>query len=179
MADIGYISLFLALLASLYSAIAFIIGTRKQAPSLINSARNGLLAVCGLVSLSVLALLYSLITHDFQIEYVASYTRSDMSLPYIISALWAGNDGSLLFWAWLLSVFAAIVLLQKRDIGHELVPYASVITLFTEAFFLFMLVAVANPFHKLSFLPADGRGLNPLLENPGMLFHSPLLWLLC
>ena len=175
MADIGYIALFLALLASLYSAVTFVVGTKKQAPALINSARNGLLSTCGLVTLSVLTLLYSLITHDFQIEYVASYTSTDMSLSYLISALWAGNDGSLLFWAWLLSIFAAIVVLQKRDIGQELVPYASVIMLITEAFFLFMLVAVANPFHKLSFMPAEGRGLNPLLENPGMLFHPPNL----
>lgn len=175
MADIGYISLLLALLASVYSAIAFIIGLKKRSSSLVNSARNGLLAVFGLVSLSVLALLYSLLTHNFQIEYVASYTSLDMSLPYVISALWAGNDGSLLFWAWLLAMFAVIVLLQKRDIGRELVPYASIVLLVTEAFFLFLLVAIANPFNKLSFTPADGRGLNPLLENPGMLFHPPNL----
>src|SRR3989337_2646164 len=116
MADVGYIALFLALLTSVYSSIAFIFGKRKGIPALLNSARNGLLVTCALVSISVLTLAYSLITHDFQMEYVASYTSRDMSLPFLISALWAGNAGSLLFWAWLLSIFAVIVTLQKRDV---------------------------------------------------------------
>ena len=175
MADIGYIALFLALVASIYSAIAFIFGVRGRAPALIQSARNSLLAVCGLVSISVAALIYALVTHDFQIEYVASYTSRDLSLTYLLSALWAGNDGSLLFWAWLLSLCAAVVVLQKRDIGKELVPYASSIIMVTQAFFLILLLFVSNPFYKLPFVPAEGMGLNPLLENPGMLFHPPTL----
>ncbi|NIM07413.1 MAG: heme lyase CcmF/NrfE family subunit, partial [Armatimonadetes bacterium] len=71
--------------------------------------------------------------------------------------------------------FAAVVVLKKRDIGKELAPYASSIIMLTEAFFLVLLLFVANPFHQLGFVPADGRGLNPLLENPGMFFHPPFL----
>ncbi len=175
MADIGYIALLLALVAAIYSAIAFVFGTKGKHPALIDSARNSLLAVCGLVSISVAALLYALLTHDFQIEYVASYTSRDLSLTYLLSALWAGNDGSLLFWAWLLSLFATVVVLQKRDIGKELVPYAASIIMATQTFFLILLLFVSNPFQKLSFVPAEGMGLNPLLENPGMLFHPPTL----
>lgn len=175
MADIGYIALFLALIASVYSAIAFIFGVRRNQPALTRSARNSILAACGLVSISVAALIYALVTHDFQIEYVASYTSRDLSLTYLLSALWAGNDGSLLFWAWLLSLFATVVVLQKRDIGKELVSYAASILMATQAFFLILLLFVANPFYKLSFVPPEGMGLNPLLENPGMLFHPPTL----
>ncbi len=175
MADIGYIALFLALVASIYSAIAYIFGVRGRHPALIESAKSGLLAVFGLVSISVAVLAYALVTHDFQIEYVASYTSRDLSLPYLLSALWAGNDGSLLFWGWLLSLFAAVVVLQKRDVGKVLVPYASSIVMFTETFFLILLLFVSNPFHKLAFVPADGMGLNPLLENPGMIIHPPVL----
>ncbi len=175
MADIGYIALLLALVAAVYSAIAFVFGVRGRHPGLTESARNGLLAVCGLVSISVAVLVYALVTHDFQIEYVASYTSRDLSLPYLISALWAGNDGSLLFWAWLLSLFAVVVVLQKRAIGKGLVPYASTIIMGTQAFFLILLLFVSNPFHKLAFVPAEGMGLNPLLENPGMIIHPPIL----
>ena len=175
MADLGYIALFLALVASVYSVIAFIFGERNRHLAMLASAKNSLLVVCGLVSVAVAALAYSLVTHDFQIEYVASYTSRTLSLPYLISALWAGNDGSLLFWGWLLSIFAAVVVLQKRDMGKALVPYASSIIMVTEAFFLILLVWVANPFQRLPFVPADGNGLNPLLQNPGMLFHPPLL----
>ena len=87
MADIGYIALLLALVASIYSAIAYIFGVRGRHPALIESARNSLLAVCGLVSISVAVLLHALVTHDFQIEYVASYTSRDLSLPYLLSSL--------------------------------------------------------------------------------------------
>lgn len=175
MADIGYIALLLALVASIYSIAAFVSGVRGRRPELVDSAKNGLLAVCGLVSLSVIVLGYALVSHDFQIEYVASYTSRDMSLVYLIGALWAGNAGSLLFWAWLLSLFAAIVVLQKRVTGKELVPYAAPILMTIQAFFLILLVFISNPFHKLSFVPADGIGLNPLLENPLMLMHPPSL----
>ncbi len=173
MADIGYIALFLALVASIYSAIAFILGARGKHPGLTHSARNSLLATSGLVSISVAVLVYALVTHDFQIEYVASYTSRDLSLAYLLSALWAGNDGSLLFWAWLLSLFATVVVLQKRDIGKELVPYAASIIMVIQAFFLILLLLVSNPFQKLPFTPAEGLGLNPLLENPWMVFHPP------
>ena len=175
MADIGYIALFLALVASIYSAIAFVFGVRGRRQALIESAENSVLAVCGLVSISVVALVYALVTHDFRIEYVTSYTSRDMSLTYLLSALWAGNDGSLLFWGWLLSLFAAIVVLQRRKVGKALVPYASSIIMVTHAFFLILLVSVSNPFGKLAFVPVEGMGLNPMLENPGMIFHPPTL----
>ena len=175
MADIGYIALSLALVASSYSAVAYIFGARGRHAALTRSARNSLLAVFGLVSISVAVLLYTLVTHDLQIAYVASYTSRDMSLTYLISGLWAGNDGSLLFWAWLLSLFATVAVLQKRNIGRELVPYASSIIMLTEAFFLILLLSISNPFHKLSFVPTEGMGLNPMLENLGMLFHPPIL----
>jgi cytochrome c-type biogenesis protein CcmF len=175
MADIGYISLLLALVAAVYTTVAFIVGARTKRTPFINSARNGVIAVCGLLSLSVLILVYALITHQFQIEYVASYTSSDTPLQYLISALWAGNDGSLLFWGWMLSIFAVLVTFQKRDGNKELLPYASSVLTINTAFFLIILLAVANPFHELLFIPPEGRGLNPMLENWGMIFHPPLL----
>ena len=175
MADIGYIALCLALTASVYSAIAYTVGARRRNWPLVTSAKNSLLAVSGLISISIAILAYALVTHNFQLEYVASYSSRDMPLAYLLSALWAGNDGSLLFWAWLLSIFAAIVILQKRNIGQELVPYASSVIAVTLAFFLVLLLFVSTPFHKLSFTPVDGTGLNPLLENPGMILHPPAL----
>ncbi len=175
MGDIGYITLLLALGAAIYSVSVYILGIRKKHPALLQSARNGLIAVCGLLSVSVMVMLIAILTHNFQIEYVASYTSRDMSLSYLLSAIWAGNDGSLLFWAWLLSVFAVIVVLQKRDVGKELVPCAATVIMITEIFFIILLVSVSNPFFELSYLPVEGKGLNPLLENPGMLFHPPTL----
>ena len=173
MANIGYITLLLALAAAIYSAITFVFGARGRHPRLIESARGSLLAVFGLVSISVAILVHALVTHDFQIEYVTSYSSYDTPLLYLISALWAGNAGSLLLWAWLVSLLAAIVILQKHDRSRELVPYASTIIMTTEAFFLVLLLLVANPFHRLAVAPADGMGLNPILENPWMIIHPP------
>ncbi|MDO8491201.1 MAG: heme lyase CcmF/NrfE family subunit [Dehalococcoidia bacterium] len=174
MADIGYIALVLAFIASLYTIAAFLFGAGRRS-DLLESARNGLIATCALASVSVAALLYAVVTHDFQIAYVASYTNRDLSPAYLISAFWAGNAGSLLFWAWMLIVLAVVVVLHKWNKNRELIPYASAIIMGVEAFFLFLLLFTANPFEKLPFTPADGRGLNPLLENPGMLIHPPTL----
>ena len=175
MADIGSVLLALALVASAYSVVAFVVGERRKHRALVESARNSLLVTCGLVTLSVAMLLAALLTHDFGIDYVASYSSRSMSLPYLVSALWAGNDGSLLFWAWLLSVFSAVVVLRMWRSNRHLVAYASAVTMVTLAFFIVLLVFVSSPFEKLAVAPADGVGLNPLLENPGMVVHPPLL----
>jgi len=175
MADVGYITLVLALVTSIYSALTYFLGKQQGRIIFIESARNSLITTSGLVSLSVIILLHALLTHNFQIEYVAAYTSHETSLPYLISALWAGNDGSLLFWAWLLSLMGLGVALQRRNRDVSLVPYASAIIMLTEAFFLILLLFVSNPFTELSYLPSDGIGLNPMLENVGMIFHPPLL----
>jgi cytochrome c-type biogenesis protein CcmF len=173
MADVGYYTLLLALITALYSAITFFIGVKRNKPVFTQSARNALIATSGLITLAIIILLYAILTHNFQIEYVANYTSRDMSFPYLISALWAGADGSLLFWAWLLSICAVIAFGRRKDTPLQL--YASAITMTCTAFFIILLSSVSNPFSTSGFTPADGIGLNPLLENPGMIIHPPLL----
>ncbi len=174
MAEIGHISLILALIVSLFAIVAFSVGAKQNRPSLISKGRRSIVLVFILVSLSALVLEIALITHNFQLAYVTSYTSRDLSLPYLISSWWAGNDGSLLFWAWVLSLSAMIFVLKKQD-DKALLPYASAIVMFVQAFFLVTLVSAENPFGKLASVPADGLGLNPLLENPAMVIHPPLL----
>lgn len=175
MAAIGYTALFLALIASICSLIGFALAARNAEHRPSKLAQTSLLAVCGLVSVSIVVLTIALLTHDFQIEYVASYTSTDMDWPYLISALWAGNSGSLLFWAWFLSIFATVLMLQQQRRHRELLPYAALILMVNEIFFLFMLTFVSNPFQRLPFTPPQGMGLNPMLENPGMIFHPPAI----
>jgi cytochrome c-type biogenesis protein CcmF len=175
MAVMGFTTLIIAFALFIYSVLAFSIGARGGYPKLIATARIAVLAVFGSVSISVAALVYALATNDFQIEYVASYTSQDMSLLYLVSALWAGNAGSLLFWSWLLSLFAAVLMVQKLREGKALVPYASIVIMLTEGFFIILLLFVKNPFNTLTDVPTQGIGLNPLLEHTGMLIHPPLL----
>jgi len=114
MADVGYYTLLVALATALYSAISFIIGLKGNKPAFIQSARNAVIATSGLVTLAVFILLYAILSHNFQLEYVTNYTSREMSFPYLISAFWAGADGSLLFWAWLLSI-CAVITFRKKD----------------------------------------------------------------
>lgn len=175
MTDIGYIALLIALFSSTYSAIAFGFGAKKPSPMIKQSAKNGLIASVSLVTISVLILTYAIFSHDFQLEYVASYTSLHTSPLYLVSALWAGNSGSLLFWAWLLSLFSLVVIIQKNSKSKDLIPYAGMVLMATQAFFLLLLVVVTNPFNRLPSAPPDGMGLNPMLQNLGMVFHPPAL----
>jgi len=175
MAEAGYAALILALVACIFSIAAYIFSLRTGRPKLADYAGWGAISAAVLFTVSVIILVIALTSHQFQIEYVAQYTSTDMTLPYLVSALWAGNAGSLFFWGWVISLCAAIIVVRKRKQRQELIPHAALIVIIVQAFFLGLLIFALNPFFKLDFVPADGIGLNPLLENPGMIFHPPLL----
>ncbi len=194
MADFGYTALLLSLILILYAVGAAIYAARRQNAQVLASAKNAVFVTAGLTTLAVGILEWALITHQFRIEYVAIQTSLAQPLLYNVSALWGGQEGSLLFWAWLLSIFAAIVLLQNHDKNQELIPYVIAGLGVSQAFFLALITIVTdpaksgffiynpfdpksaaalvgNPFRLLDFTPIDGNGLNPLLQNPGMFIH--------
>jgi cytochrome c-type biogenesis protein CcmF len=173
---IGFSSIQISLALSIFGAIAGFWGAQKNRPDLIATTRNTVYAVFGLVSLAIGILLYHLFTGDFRVEYVARYTSSDLPFVYKLTALWGGNAGSLLFWLWLLVLFAAIVTKQNERKHPDLMPYVQAVMLIVAAFFASVLVLFANPFTTLNFTPQDGQGLNPLLQNYWMAFHPPLLY---
>jgi cytochrome c-type biogenesis protein CcmF len=177
MGDLGFILLSVALATTAYACVGLALGARTADQRLVRSSKRGVYASTALVTLAVLALLYSLLARDFRLEYVASHTSRDLALPYTVSALWAGQEGSLLFWAWLLSIFASVIALGDRRRQNLLFSYASMVMAGTLAFFLMLLVVLANPFRTLGFVPADGLGMNPLLQNPAMLWHPPIIFL--
>ncbi len=175
MVDIGYFSLLLAVMGSLYSVISAIIGARYERKEFIHSSINAAYAVAGLMSIAMAALLWAFFTHDYQVSYVANYSNNNLPLLYTLSAVWGGQEGSLLLWGWLLAVFTAIVMLQNRRQNRELIPYVTAVLMSVELFFLILMTFITSPFSRLDFVPADGQGLNPLLQNPGMLIHPPTL----
>ncbi len=170
-ADVGTLALALALLVSLYTIGAAVLALRGRRAALLTSAGNGLYAVAALTTVAVGILEWAFVTHQFRLQYVADHTSRAQPLIYNISALWGGQDGSLLFWAWLLAIFGVIVLWQNRTQNRELLPYIVTFLAFTETFFLTLLLATSSPFAILASTPPDGTGLNPLLQNPGMFFH--------
>src|SRR5512139_4066362 len=120
MTEIGALALVLALGLCGYGIGVSLIGAHRRSADLIASGEQAALAVWGLVVLAAAALLYALATHDFNVEYVASYSSSTLPLPYTIAALWGGMKGSLLFWLLILTCFTATVVLQNRENNREL-----------------------------------------------------------
>ncbi len=177
MPNIGYVSLVLALVLAVYAVIVAVVGAQRRLPELINSARNAAFGVTGFLTLAVIIIEYLLITGHYQTKYV--YEVSNLAAPifYRMTALWGGQDGSLLFWSWLMSIFAAIVLLNKWGSMRVMMPYVIAVTQITTAFFILLIVFVANPFEQLPFFPPDGTGLNPLLRHWGMIIHPPVLYI--
>jgi cytochrome c-type biogenesis protein CcmF len=179
MPQIAHFSLILALLCAIYAIAASIIGLGIQSKRWIKSAANALYAITSLLTLAVFLLLYFLLQRDFQLAYVASYT--DISLPtlYTISALWAGQEGSLLFWGWGLSLCSAFFIRKYKHViitSLEL-PYIYIVLSLVLGFFLVILTFTANPFQQLPFIPIDGDGMNPLLQNLYMALHPPMLFI--
>lgn len=171
LADVGKIAIILGLVIAVYTMGAAIYGALTKRWALLASARNGIYVIAGLTTTAVGILEWALITKQFRFEYVAGHVSSDQPLLYNISALWGGQEGSLLFWVWILAIFSTVVLIQNRTQNRELIPYVIAFLALTEGFFLTLLTFTSGPFGLLDSAPADGVGLNPLLQNPGMFIH--------
>ena len=176
MVDVGSLALAIAWVLALYAAGMSLVGAYWRKRDFIASAEHASLAVWGLVTIAVAALLHALVTHDFSLEYVAHYSSSTLPLQYTIAALWGGQAGSLLFWLLILTSMGAVVLLQNRERNRELMPYVTAVLMLVALFFLSMLNFVTPPFERLAFTPAEGRDLNPLLQNYWMTIHPPSLY---
>jgi cytochrome c-type biogenesis protein CcmF len=178
MTTLGSIALLVALVVAIYSALAGFIGATRRIEALTESARNGVIVFGALMTLAILTIVYALVTRDFSLELVADHTSRDLPLiPYTITALWSGQSGSLLFWSWLLSLYGLAVVLRKWDTNRDLMPYVIAVLMGIQTFFVGMLNFSSSPFTKMDITPADGMGLNPLLQHPAMAIHPPMLYL--
>ncbi len=173
--EIGETTLTIALLLSIYAIAAHILGIWKKKNELIDSARIAIIGIALLLTAASIWLVNLFVTRNFQYEYVALYSSLDLPSLYTISAFWAGADGSLLLWAWLISIYIAVIAVNGKSYDN-LIKHAMPVILATLAYLLYMLLTVSRPFRQLDFIPADGNGMNPLLQDPGMLFHPPTLF---
>lgn len=175
---IGYFALALALPVALYGAFISVLGARRDQWALVSSGRRSALSVFGLATLAVAAMEYALITHDFSVGYVAEVGSRSTPLHVTIISLWASLDGSILFWLWVLALYTGLCTWLYRNRHREEVPYVTATLLVISAFFLVLLLGPANPFSRVSPVPADGPGPNPLLQNhPLMALHPPAQYL--
>ncbi len=156
-------------LLSLWGALG-----RRSGPT--EAGRRALTAGAAFVGLAGVALVSALFAHDFSLEYVTSYSSRALARGYTLAALWGGMEGSLLFWTVLLTLFSMIALRRAPAGDTSLRAWTAVVLGGIASFFLLILLFPANPFTTLAEVPADGNGLNPLLQSPGMLIHPPLLY---
>jgi cytochrome c-type biogenesis protein CcmF len=175
--QIGEVALWIALVLSIWGAGAAFIGGRTRRGELVLSAERSILGVFLMLVVASGAVIAAFLNNEYRYQYVAGYSNRDLSVFYKISGLWAGQTGSLVFWALLLALFAAITVVQNRTRNREFMPYVAGTLLVVLGFFLVVIVSVSNPFTQLSFTPADGRGLNPQLQNYWMTIHPPTLYL--
>ena len=161
--------------AALASLLLFAAGRSKR-PDLARAGRRALFACAGFTGLSALSLITALFAHDFRFDYVVNYSSRSLTGPYTFAALWGGMEGSLLFWALLLTCFSSLAVARLSARNEALAAWAGAVLAGVATFFLVLLVAPADPFRTLAEVPPDGRGLNPLLQSPGMLVHPPLLY---
>jgi cytochrome c-type biogenesis protein CcmF len=180
MSQIGSFALLLALALCVYSFIAGLLALVIKGPGssrLGETARRAGIASFAIVFLAAVVLVVAAFQNDFSIAYIFHHSNRDLPAPYKFATLWSGQEGSLLFWALLLSAYGLVLRLRyKTDV--RLFAHASVIIAAVQVFFLLLLNFAANPFGVMQgSLPADGNGLNPLLQYPEMVIHPPMLYL--
>jgi len=177
MTEIGHIALVLALIAAIYTVVAVLVGSRLRSRHVLASARGSILAVLGLYTLALALILYAFYAKDFNLKIVAEHSSQDLPVVYTLSALYADKAGSLFFWGWLISLFAAWLAFRSKENQQAVISYSLAILAVIEAFFIALITFRVNVFERCLSPPADGFGLNPLLQNFGMLVHPPLLYL--
>jgi cytochrome c-type biogenesis protein CcmF len=186
MATFGSFCLLIALVLAAYNLFAGAVALRLIATGqaarisperLADTARRAGIAGFVAVTGAAFALIYSVFTNDFSITYILEHSNRALPIPYKFAALWSGQEGSLLLWAWLLGTYGFVLRLRhKTDV--KLYAYAGTILSGIQLFFLAVLVFAAPPFALLKgAIPDDGNGLNPLLQYPEMVIHPPMLYL--
>jgi cytochrome c-type biogenesis protein CcmF len=153
-------------------------GGRTQRGDLVLSAERSVHAVFGLLILASAGVVAAFLTDRFDYWYVSNYSNRELELFYKVTGLWAGQRGSLLFWALILAFFSSLCVFMNRAKNREFMPYvAGVLQTILGFFIVVLLFADVSPFERLGFTPADGRGLNPQLQNYWMTIHPPTLYL--
>src|SRR5690348_2438306 len=182
MENIGALALLLAFAAAIYAVIGSVTGKLKRNPFLIVSAERAVYGVWFLVTLASAILAHALVTGDFRFMYVWAESNRAMPAIYKFTAWWGGQEGSLLFWSWLLATYTAVAVFTNRHKHRDFMPYVVAVLGTVQTFFLILNNFVVSPYKMLAVnrqitaIP-DGNGLNPLLQYPAMAIHPPMLYL--
>ena len=178
MASLGSYLLLTAFVVCAYATAASVAGARRRSRALIESGVGAFYLVAAVMAAASAVIVYSFVTGDFSIKYVAHYSDSVQPLFYRLTSYWGGLDGSIMFWVFMLSCFGSAAVYVNRERHRELIPYVVAVISVVEMFFLFLMVIHNNPFETfITSTPTDGKGLNPLLQNFYMVIHPPTMYL--
>jgi cytochrome c-type biogenesis protein CcmF len=177
MASLGQFLLLAAFVVCSYAATASVAGARRGSRRLIDSGTGAFYLTAALMVVASAVMINAFMTDDFSVKYVSRYSEAAQPLFYKLTAYWGGLDGSVMFWVFLLSIFGSIAVYSNRERYRELLPYVVATIAAVQMFFLFLMLVHNNPFGTyLAPPPADGSGLNPLLQNYWMVIHPPTLY---
>jgi cytochrome c-type biogenesis protein CcmF len=176
-ASFGSAALALAFLTLVFAVVAALVG-RKGDERWVLISRRAVYGACALLTLCVVLIELAFARDDFSFKIVAEHSSLETPTFYKMAAMWSSQEGSLLLWAWVLSIASSLALYATRNKLREIVPYATAVMAGIASFFtgLMLFAGGVNPFAKLSPVPLDGIGLNPLLQHPSMMIHPPMLY---
>jgi cytochrome c-type biogenesis protein CcmF len=174
--NFGRAALTLALLIAGYGIAASLYGARSGRRQWVHSGRRAVYALAAVLTVAFVVLEAAFLRSDFSFAVVASHSSTTTPTFYKAAAMWSSQEGSLLLWVWLLSLWSSLVLLLTRRRLREIAPYATAVLLGVAAFFAALVVFLANPFQVANPTPVEGTGLQPLLRHPSMMIHPPLLY---
>src|SRR5688572_17697389 len=178
MPALGNVLLLAAFVACAYAIAASVAGARRRSSRLIESGTGAFYLITALMTMASGVMVHAFVTNNYSIKYVQRYSEAAQPLAYKVASYWGGLDGSIMFWVFLLGVFGAIAVYTNRERHRELIPWVVSVIAFTEMFFLLLMVVHNNPFSTfVTTPPADGQGLNPLLQNFYMAIHPPSLYI--
>lgn len=175
--EFGHFSLILALCLAIVQTIFPLIGAHQNISNWMAVAKPAAIGQGVFMTLAVGCLTYAFIQNDFSVAYVAQHSNTALPLEYRISAVWGGHEGSLLLWVVILAFWTVAVALFSKSLPEQMVVRVIAVMGFVSVGFLLFMIATSNPFNRIFPAPLEGRDLNPLLQDPGLIFHPPMLYM--
>jgi len=175
--EIGHFAVIIAFVLSVLGMISSFWGLRTKNGDWVRVGRMSLTCIFVLLSIGMLSLVYSFLVRDFSVHYVAATSNSKLPLFYTIAAVWGGHEGSLLLWVFILSAFSTVAVWLHWRTQPAIMPYVIGVESLIIFGFLALIIFLSSPFERLIPVPLDGKDLNPLLQDPAMVMHPPMLYM--
>ena len=175
--EIGHFSVIVALVLSVFGMASSALALKTRNPDWARSGRMAITLIFVLLSIGILSLVYAFIVRDFSVLYVANNSNSKLPFFYTVAAVWGGHEGSLLLWVFILSVFSTLAVWLHWRTQPTIMPYLIAVECAIIFGFLCLIVFLSSPFERLLPVPMDGKDLNPLLQDPAMVLHPPMLYM--